>query len=128
MRCLACLLAALVACAPADTEPPPTPAEAVEQVSLCLEDAAYHHGNGHLDTARAAWLEARQGLRDDLLPAIRENRGEREALEVEYLMGRVRAELDNPRGKPDPLVEQTQEALREALPEPVEQELVEGTS
>ncbi|MBN2801058.1 MAG: hypothetical protein JXX28_18110 [Deltaproteobacteria bacterium] len=110
------VLSLLLACA---QPPPPVPVErSVSELVSQLEEAAYHHGNGHLEDALVAWSHANRTLEEQVLPHIRARAGSREALEVEVLMGHVRHELDRQKGAPDtwiePLLSEVQQQLAPA--------------
>lgn len=117
MRPSLLLLAALLACGPPEPELPPVPPEqAAARVREDLESAVYLHGNGHDDAAVQAWLSARRTFRESVLPALRERQGHQRSVRAEYLLGRVRHELDRPGGKPAPLVEEIHHALEDLSP------------
>jgi len=115
---MACTLVWMVVLLGCTGTPPLEPAERAEsaaQVSASLHQAVYLHGNGRSDEAVEVWHDAHATLRQDLLDAVREARGDREALRVEYLMGRVRHQLELPTGEPDPLVSEVESVVGEVL-------------
>lgn len=82
----------------------PARVELLGDVQHLLGEAVGAHGAGdHLGALRA-WEGAHRRFRDHLLERVRA-RDPREALELEYRMGRLRAALLDRRGRPGPLFE-----------------------
>lgn len=109
-----------LACADAPVEPPPAPV-----VPMALEDAvtatlreigeavAYDRG-GRREEAVRAWEASYSIFEKHLEDGLRKHNDE-STTKIEYLFGRVRAELGQRRGRPERPQAELEAALEEAL-------------
>jgi len=111
----------LVACARGGpAPPPPDPAPVVARVLATLKEAARLDRDHRTSEADSAWRRAHAVFERDLEPALARLEPDRELTETEYLFARIRAEIDQARGAPGPVIRQLGERLEDeiaALPE-----------
>lgn len=95
---------------------PLTLEEGVVRLDAQLAEAAFLHGNGHMDDAMETWEEANRTLNDTVLPALRDHSDPRAVVEIEVQMGHIHRELERRRGVPETWIVPMMSAIEAAKP------------
>ena len=109
MRAL--LFVVLMGCTGAPPVDPSNARAAALHMDVALDRAVDEHVQGHPDLARRAWRDAHLAWDNTLAPGLAQTLTTQEILTLELHLGRIRAEIEDPKGDPGAKVKAFDAAL-----------------